>query len=720
MKLPSVKRHSTLLGLLGLLLMASVTLGQETNTRHGITVLGVRVEGTVSADPGLVIANSGLIVGKTISGEDIQKSIKRIYALSMFRTVEVLIEREVPDGAFFLIRVEEYPRIASISIKGNKKLRKQDIEEKHGLYKGMVLRPSRLQKAKKEIKKAYDEKGYLLAEIEVIIHDTDDETRKDVVFQIKEGKKVKIRSVDFVGNEAFKDRKLRKQLKETHQRALFGIWHGGGFDKTKFESDLENLAKFYRDHGYRDFEVLSDTVLYSEDKRRMDLVITVSEGKMYYFGHVQFKGNTLFENEELLSSLEFKPGDVYSEEKLNYTASEKLGTRYYDKGYIYSRVEPVLIPVGDDTLNVIFDIFEGNQYKVRMIHIIGNDKTKEKVIRRECVLYPGETFDVSKLRRSVREITILNYFGNITPDIQQVSEDEVDLFIDVEEKPTDQANMSAGYSERDGVIGAIGFAMPNFLGNGQRFSFDWNFGQEYRSFSISFTEPWLMNTPTLAGVSFFDLRRGGSYYGFDESVTGATFHIGRRFRWPDDYFRGDWIYRIDRTLYDNFSESFQNIYSSPGGLQEGETRISSTITQTITRDSRDNPEFPSHGSVNYYQVEFAGGLLGGDDHFIKQIYNSEWYLPITAKLVLYSKTRVGLLYSLTNNDNDIPPIDKFYMGGSGLSFGEPLRGYNDRDVGPSSGENPSSSRLSNCVSHCSSIQPFMAWDSLMQETPGKL
>ncbi len=652
---------------------------------QSLKVLEVRVEGTVSADPGLVIANSGLVIGKNITGEDVQKAIHRLHALGMFRKIEVLLEREVPDGAFFLIRVEEYPRIADIEIKGNKKIKKKEIEEAHSLYRGQVLNPSKIKKATADLLKIYYEKGYLLAKVEPEIKDSTEPNKKNLLLVISEGKKVKIDEITFSGNEAFSDGKLRKQLDNTHQRSLLGFWHRGVFDKSKFQEDLEKISTFYHNNGFRDAEVVRDTIVYSENRKRMNIEIEVKEGGKYYFGNVSFEGNLLFRDEELLAQLEFRPSDVYSEEKLQFTTTERLGTLYYDRGYIYSRIEPILLPVGEDTLDVHFSVMEGNQYKVRMINIIGNDKTKEKVIRRECVLYPGETFDVSKLRRSIREITILNYFANIQPDIQQVSDDEVDLYIDVEEKPTDQANLSAGYSERDGMIGAVGFTMPNLFGNGQQFSLDWNFGQVYRSFSISFTEPWLFNTPTLARVSFFDLRRGGYYYGFDESVTGATFHLGRRFRWPDDYFRGDWVYRIDRTLYDNFTESFKEQYSDSYGITEGETRISSTMTQTITRDSRDNPEFPTRGSVNYYQIELAGSFLSGDDQYVKQTFNLEWYLPVTSKLVLYSKSRAGLLYGLTAHNADIPPIDKFYMGGSGLSFGEPLRGYEDRDVGPSTG-----------------------------------
>ncbi len=672
------KKHSFVFVFLALSLVFLNAAPVSAQQPQGIQVLGVRVEGAITADPGLVIANSGLVVGREIMGEDIQQAIKRIWALKLFRNVEILIEREVADGAFFLIRVEEYPRLETVKVEGNKKLKRREIEDMLDLYKGQVLRPARITSSIEKLKDKYAEKGYLLAEIEYEVFDTEQDTmQKGLRIVIKEGKKVRIKEIEFYGNEAFTDKKLRGTFDKTKRKSLF---RSGSYDPVEFEMDLDLLIAFYHNHGYRDAHVVSDSISYTDDLKRMILHITVEEGTQYKFGDISFEGNTLFSNDELMAQLAFKPGDIYSEEELNFTASERLGSLYYDKGYIYSQIEPILTPVGEDTVNVHFSVREGNQFKVRQIHIIGNDRTKEKVIRREMVLYPGETFDVSKLRRSVREITILNYFGNIIPDVQPVSDNEVDLYMEVEEKPTDQANLAAGYSELDGMIGSVGFTMPNLFGSGQSFSLDWNFGQVYRSFSISYTEPWVFDTPTLAGVSLYDIRRGGTYYGFDEHVIGASFRVGRRFRWPDDYFRGDWIYRIERDLYDNFTDSFKeyNIQS----LQEGIPRFSSSLTTIISRDSRDNAEFPSRGSVHSYSIELAGSVLGGDDQFVKQIGSSEWYFPLVSRLVLYSSSKFGIIHPLTNNPGDIPYIDFFFMGGSGLSYGEPLRGYEDRAVGP--------------------------------------
>lgn len=684
-----------------LLLTVSIAFPQSGSVR----LLGLSVEGNVTADEGLIRANSGLVVGTEISGDDIQMAIKQIWQLGLFSDIQIVLERELPAGIFLKIQVEEYPRLEKIEVAGNKKLKKDEIEEVLDFYLGQILRPDQITSARHKLLDAYADKGYLLAQVETRTTISAETGKQTLHVDISEGKKVKIKKITYHGNEAhekkkvgfpfsmvywavdwvfpddpFTSKKLRGRMKETKQK---GIFRSGEFNDDKFQEDLKVVVEHYKNHGYRDAVVVTDSVQYSEDKRHLYLDIWLDEGSQYYFGDLTFSGNTLYEADELKEQLLFAGGDVYNKEKLDVSVRENLTNLYYDRGYIYANVSPVEIPVGDDTLNVHFKVFEGNEFMVRRILIEGNTKTHENVIRREFVLDPGDTFNVSKLRRSARDVTILNYFSNIIPDVQPVNDQEVDLFFEVEEKSTDQVQMSAGYSERDGMIGSLGFTMPNLFGTGKRFSLDWQFGKIYRTFSVSLTEPWLFDTPTLVGLTFFDTRRGGSYYGFDEKIIGASLRVGRRLRWPDDYFRIDWIYRLERAIYSNFTAGFAA--ANPRGLVEDEPRLSSGVTTILTRDSRDNPEFPTTGSVNRYSIELTGGPFGGDDQYHKHIFTSEWYTPILGSLVLYSDTEMGLVSELSDVHQAVPYIEHFFMGGSGLSLGVPLRGYDERVVGPQSG-----------------------------------
>jgi outer membrane protein insertion porin family len=270
---------------------------------------------------------------------------------------------------------------------------------------------------------------------------------------------------------------------------------------------------------------------------------------------------------------------------------------------------------------------------------------------------------------------VLNYFSDVKPDVQPVDDEKVDILVEVTEKSTDTANMSAGWSERDKLIGSIGVGMNNLLGNGQRLSFDWNFGRSYRSFQLSFTEPWLLDTPTLAGFSVYDTKRDETYYGYSQRSQGGTLRIGRRFRWPDNYFRGDWIYRIDRTELGDFSESI--IAANPNGIvTEKWPLTSSSITQVITRNSLNRPEFPTDGSQVSYSVELAGSVLGGNVSYHKHILQADWFTPIGLGLVLVNKFQAGYIKGFGKNAR-IPYLEYFFMGGEGLSRSIPLRGYED-------------------------------------------
>jgi len=480
-----------------------------------LTLLGLAVEGNETTDAGLIVASSGLVVGEPLTSEKIQSAIRQLWELELFSDVKVISEKQTGEGVYLCVRVLEYPRLEFVEMVGGKKIGKDDLEDAIDLNKGQVLRPSDPVRLRRKLQGLCEEKGYLLTDISVEIREGEKEGLASLYVRVHEGKKVKIKRISFEGNSAFSDKKLRKRLKETKKKALF---RKGEFRRERFEEDLEAMIEFYREHGYRDAQVLGDSIWYSDDLKRMFILVEIDEGALFYFGKVDFSGSDLFSDAELHRQLLFRPGDVFDQKKYEITVRERLSSLFYDLGYIYVQITPTEIPAGGDTLDINLHIETGNRFNVRRINITGNTKTHEKIIRREFVLKPGDTFDVSRLRRSIREVVILNYFADVQPDVEDVSEDQVDLWVNVEERQTDQAQLSAGYSERDGLIGAIGFTAPNLFGTGQRLSLDWNFGSQYGSFSISYTEPWLFNTETLVGGSFYLIRRRWSD-GFSEKLT---------------------------------------------------------------------------------------------------------------------------------------------------------------------------------------------------------
>lgn len=649
-----------------------------------IKINTITIEGNKSADASMVRLNSGLVAGAEITGEDLQKAIKKLWALNIFSDVQIFVTNQTIDGLDILLKLKEYPRLNELIITGNDEFAEDEIKDILDTYRGMRLSKHKIFRMKKNLLKKYHEEGLLLATMEF---DTValGKNRVNLQLTLNEGDEVQIEQIRFHDNENFDEADLEDAMEDTQEDRW---WRSADYDRKKLEEDKYRIVQFYKENGFRDAEVVRDSISYSEDKTDIYIDIWIYEGKKYYFGDISFEGNVIFSEQELLANLDILRGDIYDQKKYDEGIRDRLQKMYYNQGYLFAQVQPREIPVGEDTLNVDFMIREGTVVRIKEIIIDGNGKTNEKVIRREFKLHPGDIFNSEKLERSIRDVTILNYFAYANPDVRIIENDtrNVNLLLHVQEKSTDMANMSAGYSQRDGLIGSLGLTFNNFSlahpfsgGDGQRLSFDWQFGRIYRSISVSFTEPWLFNTPTLGGFSVFDTRSGGGFYPWDRQDTGGTLRFGRRFYWPDNFFRGDWIFRYAQTSITNIrDDELLTNYRYYG--QQGKTEQIS-LTQILTRDSRNNPEFPTYGSTVSLSTELSGGLFGGDQHFFKSILTLDWYIPLPLGLVLYSHNKYGVVESIRQNST-ILYGEYFYVGGSGLGFSEGLRGYDDGQVGP--------------------------------------
>ena len=643
---------------------------QQTNLGK---ILGLSFAGNKTSDVGTIKLSSGLREGEEAAWENIQQAVKNLWALGIFSNIQIIMTEKTTEGVFLTIKVEEYPKMARLDIEGNKKIKTEDIEKEMTLFRGQVISPGRIARAKKMLKQMYIKKGYTLVEIDSKTYESEKEGRMILRFVISEGKKVQIKKIRFFGNTVFKEGKLRKQFKETKEDRW---WRGADFKKEAYAEDKEKVLGFYRNHGYRDAEILKDSLYYDAEKKDMFIDVWVHEGRCYYFGKISWEGNTLFSEDELASLLEFSEGDVFSEEKFNNSRNEKLGGAYYDRGYIYAQIYPEEALRNNDIIDIHFVIDKKNPVRIRNIKISGNTRTKERVIRRALMIRPGDIFSKELLLRSHRELMVLNYFSVVEPNVHPVNDEELDLSFKVEERSTDTANLSAGWSELDRLIGSIGLGMNNFFGNGQQLSLDWNFGRYYRSFSLSFNEPWFRSTPTLVGLSIFDTKRDAYYIGYSQKSRGFSVRLGRRFHWPDNFFRGDWVYRLDQTELSNFSDYYRQI--NPNNIvNEDWPLTSSGITQIISRNSLDQVEFPTQGSRVSLSTEIAGGPLGGNVGYHKHIFSAEYFLPIVrTRLILLTRAQAGFM-GVLNKSGKIPYLEYFFMGGSGLSRAIPLRGYDD-------------------------------------------
>ena len=678
----------------------------QINAQQEVTLLGVDVDGNKLASETMIRYTAGLRQNEVINVADFSRAVKRLWQLGLFEDVQIKIDKETNDGFFITIQVQETPILGTVHYKGNKKLKDKQLQDELEFYLGQRIKPHVLVESITKLKDFYAEDGFLLAEIEATLVDPegtiDDQKSdkdkqkqgltKDILFTIKENDKVKINKILFQGNESYSDFRLRRVLKETKQQRWYLFWRSY-FDGKKFDEDKLALETFYRNNGYRDFTIMSDTTSANDEQKHMDIVISVIEGPRYRYRNFSWDGNTLFSNQILNRALNLKRGDYFNEEEFNAAVYNNMQGLYMDRGYIYSRVDPQFTPVGEDSLDIHFPIVENHQIKVRNISIAGNDHTRENIIRRELNIYPGDIFNREMLIRSQRNLLRLNYFSNVVPDVAPADEDEVDLEITVEEKSADRANANMGYSGVYGLSGGLGVEFANFRGLGQQFMISYNIGSRYnfyssqptsqfKSFSMSFVDPMIFDTPNRVGFSFYSTFRGQGtsyYFPLDLQMVGGSVQWGRRFKWPDDYFRGYWVLRTMKKTYEGNQEELDQYVN---GMS---TTIGNSITQVVTRDNRDHHEFPTRGSQFTWESTFSGNILGGNEDFFKHVLNFEWFSPTFWKIVLTSSFKIGVIQTLENLDNQrsiIPFDEKFIMGGNGMPYGNMLRGYPDNSISP--------------------------------------
>ncbi len=435
---------------------------------------------------------------------------------------------------------------------------------------------------------------------------------------------------------------------------------------------------------------MNDTLIYSNDKSDVNISIDVYEGPQYKIRNIFWDGNTVFKDEALRERLDFQNGDVYDYQKFeqNLRANEKqndVSALYYDNGYLGFNINAKEEKVAEDSIDIYIRVTENSRFKVDKVDITGNTKTKDKVIRRELYTIPGDYFSRSNIFRSLQQLANLQYFNveklyesGVEP--RPSSDSTVNIVYSVEEKSSDYLNASIGYSGSFGFSGALGVTLTNFsiaepfqLGGGQILNFNWQFGvgNFYRTFTLGFTEPWFMDTPTLVGFDVFDTRQR---YVYDLRQSGGTVRVGRRLKWPDNYFYIQGLFRFQ----------YNDVIDGGGFYAEGLSR-QYTLGLNISRTDIDNPIFPSQGSKLSLNGEISGGpFLPGDVDYYKVEFKLDWYKRLfnSNRLAFYAGTELGYIDELIKGTR-IQPFEFFYMGGSGLVIATtPLRGYDDRSVGP--------------------------------------
>lgn len=655
-------------------------------------LLGLSVEGNVTSDAGTIIATSGLRVGDEIvvPGDMTAKAIVNLWSLRLFRDVQLVVDRELNEGVFLKIRVVEYPRLERMVITGNDEFSEDELRTKIGLVKGQIVRPQDFDVLRRKLVRSYEEKGYMLATVNFREEpDTTAVNRTILNVEIDEGPEVAVAGISFTGNSRFSESELRGAMDETTQKTWWKFWSSNRFDRKNYEKDKQLIVDLYRENGYLDAEVVSDSIWYGADREDMYIRMTINEGRPSYIRRIIFRGNTIYSDSLLLARLDFREGDLFNAVKFeqNLKGNQEqtdVASVYLDNGYLRFFAQDERVRVAADSIDVIITITESNKFRIGHVQIAGNTKTQDKVIRRVLYTVPGDYFSRSAIFRSIRELATLNYFNPeaIRPEPSLVNDTTVNVSYSVEERSSDTFNASVGYSGTFGATGAFGLTFNNFNiaaplsgGAGQILNFEWQFGEasRFRIFSLSFTEPWFMDTPTSIGFSLYDERQ---QYNFDLRRTGASLNLGRRFAWPDDFMRGDWFVR-----YQQLNVINGGFFYDTGNY----TQVS--LTQVLSRNSLDSPIFPSQGSRIALTTELSGGILPGTVDYHKHNLSFDWFTPLMKvgdqnRLTLYTGAEYGFIKGFESSSY-IPPIEYYYMGGNGLQIQtRQLRGYEDRSIGP--------------------------------------
>ncbi len=672
---------------------------------------GTTVSGAEFLDKDVLITISKLTKGERIMvpGDATSNAIKNLWAQGLFDDVQLNITAVKEDSIFFDIHVVERPRLTRFVITGTRKSETEEIQTKLADKAGKVVNENLLQTTSEYIKKHFQEKGYLFTDVNITqVKDTSEANNVILKIAVDKHDKVKVNQITFEGNKNIKDKQLKKYLKKTKERAFYKVFGPGKFLMSKYEEDKLNLISKVHEKGYRDAEIVSDTIIRNADNS-IDIGIKLYEGPKYYFGNITFAGNAKYPTSILNKILSINKGEVFSEEKLNKRLSgptangEDLSSLYLDAGYLTYNADPVQTKIYNDTINVEIRIYEGPQYTINKIILKGNELTNDKVVLREIRTKPGQKFSKTDIVRSTREIAQLGNFDDQKTEPKPININPNDGTVDIEytvvEKPSDQIELSGGFGGGR-IVGTLGLTFNNFSarnlfnlsawkplpkGDGQKLSIRGQTnGKFYQSYSFSFSEPWLGGKkPIYFGISAFtSLQSNGLGNSSPDlqkiRLNGMTFTLGQRLKFPDDYFQANTSLNFQQYKLNNYS----------GFLFSNGTAYNFNLTQEISRNSVDAPIYPTSGTnlkltlqatppyslfnnLNYKTATDQDKYRYTE--YFKTKFESQWFQRIAGKVVLKAQAQFGFLGSY-NSAVGQSAFERFKLGGDGMQGFDFLQG----------------------------------------------
>lgn len=613
--------------------------------------------------------------GDQFSAEGIRDQIRAIYLMGFFEDVRVETE-SVAGGIAVVFVVVEKPFITDILFDGNDNLKDEKLREKLTVRSQSFLDQQQVKDSVERLRVLYEEDGYFNARIIPVIKTLDAE-RKTLTFFIQEGPRARIKTVAFDGAKAIPAKKLKKPLFTREYSLLFSWFDDSGiYKKDELANDVERVRQVYLDEGYLSIQVGTPTVELSPDKKWFTVRFPLVEGPQFKLGKVGYKGQTVFPESELRAGSKLKEGEIVRMALIRDDITRMTGL-YGAKGYAFSDINPQIVPDPETkTATLTFEIKEEALIRVRNINISGNDKTRDKVIRREIRIDEAELIDTAALKRSFERLNNLNYFETVEIIPKQIDANTVDLDVKVKEKSTGTFSVGGGFSSLDQLSVVADVTEGNLFGRGQLLKIRGQLGQRRTLGAITFREPYLFDEALSGQVDIF--ARETFFISYFEKRSGGDLVLGK---WFSDYLSGSATYLVER-LTISAGTSSDLLLSSQTAVpvtdlplliqQQLGTSTTSAIILGLARDTRDFFIDTKSGARHGLTAQFAGSLLGGDNYFFKLIGDTAWYFPAAWDTVFAPRVRIGKAQSYRAGD-PLPVGDRFFVGGiqtvRGFSFG---------------------------------------------------
>jgi len=623
-----------------------------------VLIKELTVEGNRRVQEAVILGRVKSAIGAIFNPAQLSEDVRAVFALGFFDDVQLKIE-DFEGGVKVGFVVVERPFVRDVDFVGNKHVSTNELQDKIDLKLGSVYNPVDVQRARERMKEHYESEGYFEVQITPDIEKFADGDVK-VVFTINEGRQMKIEEIVIRGNRGLTDKQIKNAM-ATQERQYWIL--RGTVQRQRLDEDVDRILQTYNDHGYIQARVESHDVTVDREKARVTINIVVVEGSQHHVASVGFTGVTLVPENEVRRQVKLKAGDVFSRGALRDSV-KSIEDLYSNIGRASAEVNPKLDVQPESKIAILFEVSEGPTVYVERINIAGNVRSQDKILRRELQMAEGEIFTLRKLQRSKQRLTNLGYFEKVEVNTAPGSDKtKIVVNIDVTERPTGLFSIGGGFSSADGILGTIDLSQNNFLGRGWLATIKIRAGANIQQGQLSFTEPWLFDRPLAAGFDLFSTQR--QFLEYDYRTLGGGLRLSHPF---EEFWRWHLGYRLtsDDILHvKNPQDSFLR--------DEEGTHITSLVSGTVGRDSRDSIQTPSKGGQLAWSTELAG--LGGDHHYSKTTLFMTYFQPVWFGHIMSGRAEGG--YGFGFGDERLPVFERFFLGGPNS-----IRSFKTRQISP--------------------------------------